>query len=248
MHISTLGKLARSIRVLRKKEFIRNFLYASEVTRGFNSKFEISFSQGGEDLALLSIMNKTEMGSYIDIGAHHPSRFSNTRHLYERGWRGVNIDADEELLASFLTERPLDINICAAIGCQKSYVLNVFDEKLVSTVNKEKIDFEISIGRKIISERKVEGIPLRKILDQYFPSTRVTFISIDIEGSDFDALMSINFDTLEKHRFPEYLVLETFPPLENALNTPAVKLAMSKGYQVLNVLPLSTILKAPIPR
>ncbi len=94
----------------------------------------------------------------------------------------------------------------------------------------------------------MEGIPLRKILDQYFPSTRVTFISIDIEGSDFDALMSINFDTLEKHRFPEYLVLETFPPLENALNTPAVKLAMSKSYQVLNVLPLSTILKAPIPR
>lgn len=84
-------------------------------------------------------MNKTDMGSYIDIGAHHPSRFSNTRHPYERGWRGINIDADEELLASFLTERHLDINICAAIGSQKSYVLNVFDEKLVSTVNKEKL-------------------------------------------------------------------------------------------------------------
>jgi len=165
LQLSTLGRLARAIKVLSKRKYLRNFLHASEVTHGFNSKFEISFSQGGEDLALLGLLGNRQLGSYIDIGADHPSRFSNTRHLYDRGWKGVNIDANEELLPSFLSERPLDINICAAIGSRKHYVLNVFDEKLVSTVNKEKIDFEVSIGRKIISERKVEGITLRKILD-----------------------------------------------------------------------------------
>jgi len=218
---------------------------ASETTRGFNSPFKVSWSQGGEDLALLSLFSSIEIGTYVDIGAHHPSRYSNTRHLYQRGWRGVNIDADEELMPNFLSERSEDVNICAAVGSDPHYVLNVFDEKLVSTVDPNRVDYEISIGRTKVRELTVKGITLRSIIDQYFPHQRVSLLSIDIEGSDLDALESIGFDTLDKSRYPKYLLLETFPPLGKALEMPAVKLAVSKGYIPLLVLPLSTILRAP---
>ena len=220
-------------------------MLAAETTRGFDSSFSVSWSQGGEDLAILSLFSNLEVGSYIDIGAHHPSRYSNTRHLYQRGWRGVNIDADEELISQFFSGRPEDTNICAAVGSEKEYVLNVFDERLVSSVDVNRVDFEVSIGRRKIAERKIRGITLRNVIDTYFPEERVTVLMIDIEGSDFDALKSINFDTLEPNRFPKYLVLETFPPLSEALSAPAVELAVSKGYVPVQVLSLSTILIAP---
>ena len=242
---STLVRLAAAFRFFTKRNSLKNFLLAAETTRGFDSSFKVSWSQGGEDLALLNLISSEELGSYIDIGAHHPSKYSNTRHLYQRGWRGVNIDADEELMSNFLSERPEDINICAAVGSRPHYVLNVFDEKLVSTVDPNRVGFELSIGRTKINERTVKGITLRSIIEQYFSSQRVSLLSIDIEGSDFDALESIGFDTLEKSRYPKFLLLETFPPLGKALEMPAVKLAESKGYTPLLVLPLSTILRAP---
>jgi hypothetical protein len=154
----------------------------------------------------------------------------------------VNIDADEELMPIFQSERSEDINICAAVGSQQNYVLNVFDEKLVSTVDPNRVDFEISIGRTKVRELTVKGITLRSVIDQYFPHQRVSLLSIDIEGSDLDALESIEFDTLDKSRYPKYLLLETFPPLGKALEMPAVKLAESRGYIPLLVLPLSTLM------
>jgi len=243
--LSTLVRLAPAFRFFTKRNSLRNFLLAAETTRGFNSSFKVSWSQGGEDLALLSLISSLEIGTYIDIGAHHPSRYSNTRHLYQRGWRGVNIDADEELMPIFKSERSEDINICAAVGSQQHYVLNVFDEKLVSTVDPNRVDFEISIGRTKVRELTVKGITLRSVIDQYFLHQRVSLLSIDIEGSDLDALGSIEFDTLDKSRFPKYLLLETFPPVGKALEMPAVKLAESSGYIPLLVLPLSTLLRAP---
>lgn len=157
----------------------------------------------------------------------------------------MNIDANEELISQFASARPEDINICAAVGLEAEYVLNVFDERLVSSIDSNRVDFELSIGRQKVAERLVRGITLRNILDTYFPEERVTVLLIDIEGSDFDALNSLDFDTLEPSRFPKHLVLETFPPLSKALSAPAVELAASKGYIPIHVLPLLTMLMAP---
>lgn len=245
MRISTLFRLAVSFRSFTKRDSLRNFLLAAETTRGFDSSFSVSWSQGSEDLSILSLFPPLEKGTYIDIGCHHPSRYSNTRHLYQRGWRGINVDADEELMPAFFLERPEDLNICAAVGLETQYVLNVFDERLVSSVDSKRVDFEVSIGRRKVAERTVRGITLRSIVDSYFPEERVTLLLIDIEGSDLDALNSLDLDTLAPGRYPKYLVLETFPPVSAALSAPSVKLAMSKGYKPLLVLPLSTILSAP---
>ena len=44
-----------------------------------------SFSQEGEDIILNNILNDKKSGFYIDIGAHHPVRFSNTYLFYLKG-------------------------------------------------------------------------------------------------------------------------------------------------------------------
>jgi|GEM_PF-6495962 len=45
----------------------------------------LSFSQEGEDAILWRIFERQTIGFYVDIGAHHPQRFSNTYRFYLRG-------------------------------------------------------------------------------------------------------------------------------------------------------------------
>ena len=52
-----------------------------------------SYSQEGEDIVLKRIFGDKKNIFYVDVGAHHPKRFSNTYLLYKKGAKGINIDA-----------------------------------------------------------------------------------------------------------------------------------------------------------
>jgi FkbM family methyltransferase len=210
---------------------------------GFENAFSISWSQCGEDLALMhAIMGKKD-GLFIDVGAHHPSRFSVTRHLYQTGWSGVNVDANQELIDAFNKKRPRDINLCVAVGLEPSYNFTIFEEAAISTLDSEWRDKFIDEDNIIAKEVVVQGRKLRSILDDFSPEHRIDLLSIDAEGSDLQVLQSIEFETLEKSRFPKWLLLEAAPPVSNALETPAVKLAIDWGYSPHMVLAYSTLLQ-----
>jgi len=112
-------RLLRALLFLLPRKNWGNFVQTSEIA-GFNNAFSISWSQGGEDLALLHAISGKKDGLFIDVGAHHPFRFSVTQHLSRLGWRGVNVDANSELIEIFNKERTRDLNICAAVGTEKS--------------------------------------------------------------------------------------------------------------------------------
>jgi FkbM family methyltransferase len=219
-----------------------NFVQTSEIA-GFENAFSISWSQGGEDLALLHAIRGKSDGLFIDVGAHHPSRFSVTRHLYQMGWSGVNVDANQELINAFKKARPRDVNLCAAVGLQPKYTFTIFEEAAISTLDSEWRTKFISENNKIAREIEVEGRKLRSILDDFQPQQRIDLLSMDAEGSDLQVLQSLEFETLEKSRFPRWLLLEAAPPVTNALQTPAVKLAVEWGYEPHMVLAMSTLLK-----
>jgi hypothetical protein len=111
------------------------FLHAWERTK-FDHDFTISFSQGGEDLALIQLIDKPE-GRYLDIGAHHPDRFSNTRLLYDKGWSGVNVEANPSLISEFIKKRPRDITLWACVGSDKEFKFTIFNEPAISTSNQD---------------------------------------------------------------------------------------------------------------
>jgi len=48
-----------------------------------------SYSQEGEDMILRRIFERQSTGFYVDVGAHHPKRFSNTYFFYKKGWSGI---------------------------------------------------------------------------------------------------------------------------------------------------------------
>lgn len=240
--MNDLFRIARAIFKLRSNRTWGPFTEVAEIS-GFDHAVSISWSQGGEDLALLHAIGLQTKGTYIDIGAHHPSRFSVTRHLYQLGWNGVNVDANQELIEEFKKVRTRDKNICAAVGSKPSYTFTIFEEAAISTLDSEWRSKFISENNKVAKVVEVQGRKLREILDDFEPANRIDLLSIDAEGSDLQVLESLEMETLEKSRFPQWLLLEAAPPVSNALATPAVKLAMAWGYEPHMVLAMSTLLK-----
>ena len=234
--------MLRSLLLLRHRRAWGPFVETAETT-GFDHAFTVSWSQGGEDLALLSIFAGEKDGTYFDIGAHHPSRFSVTRHLYQRGWTGVNVEANSSLLPEFNKKRENDINLWNAVGDKSSYQLSVFEEPAISTINKDWEEKFISENQKISRVEEVPGITVRELLNKYFLEKKCNLLTIDIEGADFEALKTIDFQTLKKSQFPDWILLETTPPLAAALKTDSVSYAQENGYIPHLILPMATLLR-----
>ncbi len=65
---------------------------------------------------LFRALRDVERGFYIDVGAQDPTIDSVTRAFYERGWRGINIEPNEEFFRKLEQDRPHDTNLCTAVG------------------------------------------------------------------------------------------------------------------------------------
>ena len=216
------------------------FLHAWEKTR-FDHDFTVSYSQFGEDLALLNLLEE-KPGRYLDIGAHHPSRFSNTRLLYDRGWSGINVDANPELINAFKKLRPRDINLSACVGLLPSYIFTIFKEPAISTFNQEWKKKFLASGRTVHKEISVQGTTLRTLLDTYFSEGALDLLLIDAEGADYEILQSADFSLLPIERHPRFILVEAPHPVVVAIQEKTITLLTEFGYKPAVVLPKSTIL------
>ena len=86
-------------------------------------KANLCYSQNGEDLILNRFLENKEKGFFIDVGAHHPIRFSNTYLFYKKGWSGINIDAMPGSMTKFNKIRPKDINIEKGVGIKNDKLI-----------------------------------------------------------------------------------------------------------------------------
>jgi FkbM family methyltransferase len=214
---------------------------AFEATR-FDHAFSVSYSQGGEDLALLGVIGATSSGKYLDIGAHHPSRFSVTRLLYEHGWSGVNVDANPALIPEFLRTRPQDISLAAWVGDPPAHdrkKFYVFEEAALSTASLEYRDRYVSEGNAISTVIETPVITLAELIRRYLDDIAPTLLNVDCEGGDEEVLRSGDWGT---HR-PHIVVVETTGDVRASLSSASVRFLVGKGYEPLFVLPMATVLR-----
>jgi len=167
-----------------------------------------SWSQEGEDRILSRIFGNQGVGFYIDVGAHHPKRFSNTQLFYKRGWRGINIDAMPGSMRAFNKTRPRDINMELGIGAEEGLLdYFVFNEPALNGFSSELSQkrHHTSSSYKIKEIIKVNVLPLSRVLQEHVPSGQIIdFMSVDVEGLDFEVLKSNDW---EKFR-PRYVLTE----------------------------------------
>ena len=214
-YADSVGKYMRTIDNIKKRIFKTLWPFGS-----------LCYSQEGEDMILGKIFSGQKHGFYVDVGAHHPLRFSNTYLFYLKGWSGINIDAMPGSMVAFNKERPRDINLETPVS-DKSEELTyyIFNEPALNGFSKE-----LSMSRdglrgqyKILETKALKTRTLSDILDEYISDGKqIDFLSIDVEGLDFQVLSSNNWG---RYR-PSVVVVEV---LSNSIED----LPLSKTYQFL---------------
>lgn len=169
-----------------------------------------SYSQEGEDRILKALYEDQPdyKGFYVDIGAHHPFRFSNTYLFCRSGWKGINIDPMPDSMKLFNRFRPNDLNLEVGVAsttgnmdfyCFNEPALNTFDAE--AALARDPRD-----GYHIVRKISVEVIRLDSLLDRHLPQgISIDFITIDAEGFDYDILTSNNWN---KYR-PRFVLVES---------------------------------------
>jgi FkbM family methyltransferase len=163
-------------------------------------------SQCGEDLIIESFLPFKKDGFYVDIGAHHPVKYSNTFLFHNKGWRGINIEPNpsKKWLFNFLRNKDTNLNI--GIGPEKSEMdFYVFDESTLSTFDKNSSEEYKKIGHVVTEIIKVPVLPLKEVLEKYAGSREIDLMSVDTEGYDMQVL---NSNDWKKFR-PGFIILET---------------------------------------
>lgn len=173
-----------------------------------------SLSQSGEDAILAQIFKMLGMAesqcSYLDLGANHAKKLSNTYYFYQKGSRGVLVEANPKLIAELKFYRSGDVilNRCIAGESGQNVDFYLMSGDGLSTPDKEQAERIVSYNPAIQIENvvAVQTISVNEILDTYFDGAPV-FINIDIEGAEMEILTSIDF---EAHR-PLAIILEMIP-------------------------------------
>lgn len=142
-----------------------------------------SFSSYGEDKVLLKYLPE-KAGSYLDIGAGHPVRGSNTFLLYKRGWRGVTIDPIFGMHVLHKLFRKGDKKILGVAGLESGR-MNFYEYSPTeySTVSDNRNLELMESGAKFFRKYKVNSIAVKELKCETNPS-KPFLLSIDIEGMD----------------------------------------------------------------
>jgi FkbM family methyltransferase len=176
---------------------------------------DIYASQEGEDILLKRLLKQDynmHRGYYVDVGAYHPFKFSNTLHYYLRGWSGINIDPVPGMKEMFDEVRPRDINVEAGVS-RDSVVLEYheFKEPAFNTFSRENMEYA-KTRSEYLRSIDVKTHRLDYLLGQHLDSSvNITFCNIDVEGMEMSVLDSNDWD---KYR-PKILLVENIVDLDN---------------------------------
>ena len=205
--------------------------YAGHPDQGFGGS---TYAQFGEDLIVANIFRLlgTKTPSYLDVGAHHPVTSSNTALLYLRGSRGIDVEANPHLIEAFRQHRPDDIVLNVGVAPQPGtldfYFIddwsgrNTFRREVAEDFIRENPSFRI---------QKVQPIPvltLNQIVDRYAGGRFPDFLSIDVEGLDYDILAGARFsaDT------PVAICVEAVSGADSDDGARLTALLQSRGYEL----------------
>jgi FkbM family methyltransferase len=186
-----------------------------------------SYSQFGEDSFILKHLGQRP-GIYIDVGANHPFRMSNTYLLYRHGWRGVTVEPIRRLADKQRRWRVRDIQVNVAVGNGGKRL--EFSELIpagFSTFDRAAAANLIENGRALLLQRyDVEILPLTEIYRATLFPAPVDLLSIDTEGWGLDVLRGIDFAVLR----PRVIVIEMNGGREDA---EIRQFVLGEGYEAL---------------
>jgi FkbM family methyltransferase len=179
------------------------------------------FSQAGEDVKILYLLQKYNSGFYIDIGSNDPILNSNTFKLYLMGWNGLLVDGNSQLINKAKKIRKKDICINTLVSNRVEKVkFYIAENHQMSSMDKQFSEL-VSPSNYTPVEIEMETVTLNDLVEKYVPKGKhIDVLSIDVEGHDFEVLKSIDLNT----HTPNLIVIENLnhwksPIDENLVNS-----------------------------
>ncbi|WP_428658658.1 FkbM family methyltransferase [Reyranella sp.] len=193
-----------------------------------------TYSQFAEDIIAQHYLKGTERGTYVDVGCCYPILASNTYGFYQKGWRGICIDANPATRAAFEEHRPEDVFVHAGIAEQegeKPYYR--FSSPVYNTFDRSRADKVIAKNKpsaRFLGEIKVGLSRLSTVLDRSGSPTKIDLMSIDVEGLELSVIRSNDFG---KYR-PRLLICELIcKSVADALSSEVSQTMTALGYRLI---------------
>jgi len=196
----------------------------------------LSFAQHGEDMIFVNLFHLIGIAkpTWLDVGAHHPITISNTALLYQRGGRGVNVEANPNLIGNFNQLRPEDVNVNVGVapkdkaGAKMTFYMidkgsgrNTFDRKAAEEFVAQYPEFSIQ------ETLDIDTVSIDDVVRQYCGGKYPDLLTMDVENLDYDILASADFSATR----PKFICVEVVSSGGDT-SSQMKELITSRGYFV----------------
>lgn len=162
-------------------------------------------SQFGQDRFILEQVfpNKTD-GTFIEIGANDGLYISNTLTMEQIGWQGLCIEANPVHLPELRKNRKQAIGCCVTnlpVNQVDFLQITGYAEPLSGILQFYNPQHLARIDREIAQyggSKQIIKVPAKTLTDICLQQglTHVNYLSLDVEGSEWDIIQSIDFDQI----------------------------------------------------
>ena len=190
------------------------------------------YGQGGEDaIASNTFTNVLPVrnGFYVDIGAYHPFRHSNTHILFKAGWSGMNIDPRPGSKQLFDRHRKGDINIEAGIGGENGRMTYYYigENSTMNSFSRDNLE-KLGLMEEVKKTIEVPVYTMKSLLSHYPSIKKIDYLNIDAEGFEMEVLSGIDFE----NNGPTVISIEqnNIFSLADVMQTSVAQFLANKGY------------------
>lgn len=210
-------------------------------------KVKYHFSQYSEDALIRKLFPRKKLsGTYLDLGAYHPFKFSNTAFFWLKGWRGINVDANAKTIALFNKVRSHDKNIHTAMISQAKYLAGARDIAYMSPKDKSHdgglanmgtCDTELAGERDYSRATRVPAISVVQLLKD-LDLKELDYLNVDIEGFDETIISDFDFSVLK----PIVISIENYATdVKQVLESAISETLFNQGYQLKYIVGVTSI-------
>jgi len=176
-------------------------------------------------------------GVFVDVGAHDGRSINNTLYFEETNqWTGINVEPIPEVFKRLVENRPNTINLNCAI-CNSDgtadFILNKGYTEMISGLKEtfdprhmNRVKHEISGHGGTTQLVIVNTKRLETIFDEH-NIKHVNYLSIDVEGAEFEVIKSINFDKV-------FIDVIGFENNYRDTSIPIIKYLTYNGYKIIH--------------
>jgi len=175
-------------------------------------------------------------GFFIDVGAHDGITINNTLYFEKyNNWTGINIEPIQSIYNKLCINRSKCINLNCAVSNNDGESEFIFNSGYTEMISGLKQHYDQRHFKRLEHENNIMGgsteiinvktLKLETICDKY-NINHVNYLSIDVEGAEYDVIKSINFNKV-------FIDVIGFENNYEDSSIPIIEYLETKGYSII---------------